>query len=74
MNKKQKDFASSAIMQRDVILAKIAPNHNSKVVSDIAKQIAKFLEDSFPNTPAGTVALAMQLTTDRVILGMLEIK
>ena len=66
--------ARQMTMHRDLILQKISGNHNPKIVKAVAEQIEKFVMSSFPNTPQGTVVLAMQFVTDKIMIGMLEIQ
>jgi len=70
----EKELVTSVMLHRDMILQKIAPNHDETKVRDVANKIEKFLQESFPNTSMGTIALAMQWTTDKVILGMLDVQ
>ena len=70
----EKELVTSVMLHRDTILQKIAPNHDETKVRDVANKIEKFLQESFPKTPMGTIALAMQLTTDKVILAMMDVQ
>jgi hypothetical protein len=75
MKKKQEKISARQMtLHRDLILQGISGNHNQKVVESVALQIEKFVMKSFPNTPQGTVVLAMQFVTDKIMIGMLEIQ
>jgi hypothetical protein len=68
-SEKQIDFV---IANRDNILRGIAPRHNPNTVQVIVNEIAPFVEATFADEPAGSVALAMQALTDYLLATMVD--